>query len=71
MLTSSCGAAVAPAGRETPMIQGRVLQLTRKHQDLEERIRQATLSPASDDLAIRALKREKLRLKEMIVASAG
>lgn len=52
------------------MSQGRVLQLTRKHQDLEEKIRQARLSPASDDLAIRAMKREKLRLKEMIAAAS-
>ncbi len=53
------------------MGQGRVLQLTRKHQDLEEKIRQASLSPASDDLAIRAMKREKLRLKEMISAAGN
>ncbi|MEW5683818.1 MAG: YdcH family protein [Pseudomonadota bacterium] len=51
------------------MSQGRVLQLTRKHQDLEEKIRQATLSPSTDDLAVRAMKREKLRLKEMIAAA--
>lgn len=53
------------------MSQGRVLQLTRKHQDLEEKIRQATLSPATDDLAIRAMKRQKLRLKEMIAAAGN
>ncbi len=68
-LPLSCDAAVALAGRETPMSQGRVLQLTRKHQDLEEKIRQATLSPSTDDLAVRAMKREKLRLKEMIAAA--
>ncbi|PZQ59980.1 MAG: DUF465 domain-containing protein [Phenylobacterium zucineum] len=51
------------------MSQGRVLQLTRKHQDLEEKIRQANLSPSTDDLAVQAMKREKLRLKEMIAAA--
>lgn len=51
------------------MSQGRVLQLTRKHQDLEEKIRQANLSPSADDLAVQAMKREKLRLKEMIAAA--
>jgi len=49
----------------------RVPQLTRKHQDLDTRIRQEARSPASDDLALQALKRQKLRLKELIAAAEG
>lgn len=53
------------------MSRQRVPQLTRKHQDLDTRIRQEARSAASDDLALQALKRQKLRLKELIVAAEG
>ncbi len=53
------------------MSRQRVPQLTRKHQALDARIRQEARSPASDDLALQALKRQKLRLKEMIAAAEG
>jgi hypothetical protein len=53
------------------MSRQRVLQLTRKHQDLDAKIRQEARSPASDDLALQTLKRQKLRLKEMIAATEG
>ena len=48
------------------MSRQHLLQLTRKHQDLDARIFQEARSPSSDDLAIHALKRLKLRLKEQI-----
>lgn len=39
-------------------------ELAEKHRALEERIDQAVSSPGSDDLEIRRLKQEKLRLKD-------
>jgi hypothetical protein len=41
-------------------------ELSVKHQRLEERIREELQHPASDDLTITELKREKLRLKDEI-----
>ena len=48
------------------MSRQHLLQLTRKHQDLDAKIHSEMKSPSSDDLAVRALKRQKLRLKELI-----
>ena len=48
------------------MSRQHLLQLTRKHQDLDAKILFEVRSPSSDDLAVRALKRQKLRLKEQI-----
>ena len=48
------------------MSRQHLLQLTRKHQDLDAKIEKEAQSPASDDLAVRALKRQKLKLKEQI-----
>jgi len=39
-------------------------ELAEKHRALEERIDQATASPGSDDVEIRRMKQEKLRLKD-------
>lgn len=39
-------------------------ELAERHRALEERIDQAVASPGSDDLEIRRLKQEKLRLKD-------
>ena len=39
-------------------------ELAEKHRTLEERIDQAIASPATDDLEIRRLKQEKLKLKD-------
>lgn len=39
-------------------------ELAEKHRALEERIDQAVASPGSDDVEIRRLKQEKLRLKD-------
>jgi len=41
-------------------------ELRRKHQNLSEKVEQAQRSPATDDLAIAELKKQKLRLKEEI-----
>jgi hypothetical protein len=49
------------------MSRQHLLQLTRKHQDLDAKILEQTKSPSSDDLTLRALKRQKLKLKEQIV----
>ncbi len=39
-------------------------ELAEKHRALEERIDQAIASPGSDDVEIRRMKQEKLRLKD-------
>ena len=41
-------------------------ELKKKHATLSEQVEQAQRSPSIDDLAIRDLKKEKLRLKEEI-----
>lgn len=42
-------------------------ELSEKHRQLERRIQEETQRPGSDDLAIRRLKQEKLKLKDEIV----
>jgi hypothetical protein len=41
-------------------------ELAEKHRALEERLDQAVASPGTDDVEIRRLKREKLKLKDEI-----
>lgn len=41
-------------------------ELKKKHASLSERVEQAQRSPSTDDLAVRELKKQKLRLKEEI-----
>jgi hypothetical protein len=41
-------------------------ELSEKHRQLERRIEEETARPGSDDLAIRRLKQEKLKLKDEI-----
>ena len=41
-------------------------ELKRKHQHLSEKVEQAQRSPGIDDLSVRELKKQKLRLKEEI-----
>jgi len=41
-------------------------ELRKKHQNLSERVEEAQRSPASDELHLTALKKEKLKLKEEI-----
>ena len=43
-----------------------LVELRRKHAALEQKIETEIRSPGSDDLQIRKLKREKLRLKDEI-----
>jgi hypothetical protein len=42
-------------------------ELSEKHRQLERRIEEETARPASDDVTIRRLKQEKLKLKDEIV----
>ncbi len=42
-------------------------ELSEKHRQLERRIEEETSRPGSDDLMIRRLKQEKLKLKDEIV----
>ena len=41
-------------------------ELRKKHQSLSDQVEQAQRSPATDDLQIRELKKQKLHLKEEI-----
>lgn len=47
-------------------LSSHLTELRRKHAVLEDKIEVEARSPGSDDLDIKALKREKLRLKEEI-----
>lgn len=47
-------------------LQSHLTELRRKHESLSHRIEQEQRQPASDDLAIAGLKKQKLRLKEEI-----
>jgi hypothetical protein len=42
-------------------------ELKKKHANLSQRVEEAQRSPGTDDLDIRDLKKEKLRLKEEIL----
>jgi hypothetical protein len=44
----------------------RIAELTLRHQSLEETIEAESSRPASDDIKIATLKKEKLRLKDEI-----
>lgn len=48
-------------------IQAHLHELSEKHRQLERRIEEETARPGSDDVEIRKLKQEKLRLKEQII----
>ena len=48
------------------MKSAHVLQLTRKHRELDAQIRDEQRRPESDATALQTLKRQKLRLKEQI-----
>ena len=47
-------------------IDGRIRELSRRHQSLETQLRDALVHPSSKDDAIREIKRRKLHLKEEI-----
>jgi hypothetical protein len=46
-------------------------ELSEKHRQLERRIQEEIGRPGSDDLAIRKLKREKLKIKDEITKLAS
>jgi len=47
-------------------IESHLAELNRRHSNLEEQIRDATLHPSHNVLEIAALKRKKLQLKDQI-----
>lgn len=47
-------------------ISSHVQELRRKHQVLSERVETAQRSPSTDDLQIKALKKQKLQIKQQI-----
>ncbi|WP_321501503.1 DUF465 domain-containing protein [Breoghania sp.] len=48
-------------------LQSHLLELERRHADLEREIEKAMVSPSTDNLEIADLKRRKLHLKDEIV----
>ena len=49
-------------------IEARIRELGNRHRNLDENIRREMIHPASDSLHVKALKQEKLRLKEQITS---
>lgn len=49
-------------------IEARIRELDARHQSLEQLIEEEMSHPSSDDLRVRELKRQKLRLKEEMEA---
>ncbi|MEO1204918.1 MAG: DUF465 domain-containing protein [Pseudomonadota bacterium] len=47
-------------------LEGHLTELSEKHKNLEKQISQELARPASDDVNIRRLKHEKLKIKEEI-----
>lgn len=52
-------------------IEARIRELGVRHQNLDRTIQEECRRPASDDLALRMLKRQKLRIKEELEALRG
>ena len=48
-------------------LQGRIAELTNRHQKLDHQIHEEMKRPAADSLQLRQLKQEKLRLKQEIL----
>ncbi|WP_296597009.1 YdcH family protein [Phenylobacterium sp.] len=53
------------------MKSAHVLQLTRKHRELDAQIHDEQRRPEADAAALQAMKRRKLRLKEQIAEAQG
>ena len=49
-------------------IEARIRELGNRHRSLDEIIRKETTHPAVDPLRVKALKQQKLRLKEQITS---
>ena len=47
-------------------LSAHIQELRKKHESLSERVEEAQRNPGMDELAIRDLKKQKLRLKEEI-----
>ena len=47
-------------------LQGRIEELTKRHAQIDEKIHEEQKRPASDDITLKDLKRQKLKLKEEI-----
>ncbi|MGV8997140.1 MAG: YdcH family protein [Parvibaculaceae bacterium] len=58
-------------GRYTMALESHIAELNNRHKALETRIESELHHPASDDLHIGELKKQKLRLKEEIEKLAG
>ena len=52
-------------------LSSHLVELRKKHATLEQQIEQELKSPASSDLRIAEMKRQKLRLKDEIVRLGG
>ena len=52
-------------------VNAHVLELKQKHANLSQEIELIERRPSHDTIKLRALKREKLRLKELIESFAG
>jgi hypothetical protein len=52
-------------------LSSRLQELRKKHESLSEMVEMAQRSPATDDLQITELKKQKLRLKEEIFKLEG
>ncbi|CAA2142391.1 hypothetical protein HYPP_03413 [Hyphomicrobium sp. ghe19] len=52
--------------RQLMTITAHLAELAEKHRALEQKIHQTAASPGSDDIEIRRLKQEKLKLKDEI-----
>ncbi len=52
-------------------IEARIRELDARHQALERQIDEEMSHPSSDDLRVRELKRQKLKLKEQIEGLKG
>jgi hypothetical protein len=56
------------SGKEVRMaLSAHLQELSEKHRQLERRIEEEIARPGSDDLEIRRMKQEKLKLKDEIV----
>ncbi len=52
-------------------IEARIRELDARHQSLERLIEEEMSHPSADDIRVRELKRQKLRLKEQMEALRG
>lgn len=51
---------------DQPSIQSRLLALRQEHRDMDDAIAQLAVSPSTDQLRLRRLKKRKLKLRDQI-----